>query len=126
MVKGFAYIMGGATIPIPNTAGRKCNESLLSAFLNVGFHSSHTDCKGNGDVEIVDDLCGGQFDLHFCSLDCLQQFFNHLVQTLRVQIGKEEKVKKGRETEKKGRKTGTQRGRIVASNKSRNNRRQRR
>ena len=52
------------------------------AFLNVGFHGVNPDMSDSADIEIVNDLPGGQFDLSFCSLACLRSWFIGLVDQL--------------------------------------------
>jgi hypothetical protein len=82
------YIMAGALVPIQSTGRRARAERQMEGFFNVGVHTSDTECRGNADLEIVRDLKGGQFDLQFCSLDCLQEFFNFLVEQLRTESSK--------------------------------------
>ena len=48
-------------------------------FMHCGIHTKRSDCIGNVDVAIVDLPDQEQFDLLFCSLECLQNFFLSIV-----------------------------------------------
>ncbi|MCZ6873802.1 MAG: hypothetical protein O7G88_09765 [bacterium] len=86
----FAGIGGGALlmdddVDSINLAGHK-------AFLELFFHGAHPemgeevgDPDRNRRVQIIKDVEGGQFDLYFCSTDCLRAFFNRCVDELEQQ-----------------------------------------
>ena len=66
----------------------------LSGFLHVTIHGAHD--RGSGkykevfhSVDIVSHSQNGQFDLHFCSLDCLQMFFNKIVESLASKLNQD-------------------------------------
>ena len=76
---GFVYLCGGA---IPQEE----SDLNLLGFLHVGFHSATTECIGSTDLDIVENLRGGQFDFGFCSSPCLRQFFSSIVDQLEAQL----------------------------------------
>lgn len=75
---GVAYISAGAV-----------NEDMTcetAAFFQIGFHSNAADVSGSGEVDVIQDLHGGQFDLGFCSTSCLRTFFSTLVDELDARL----------------------------------------
>lgn len=90
---GLVYLSAGAVVDVDPDA-EVADEPQMEAFFHIGYHSPAADCSGNADVEVVDHLAGGQFDLGFCSTVCLKQFFSDLVLELETRKEKEgEKVK---------------------------------
>lgn len=84
---GIAYLSGGASLLDPSGM----NDLAIppeqhQAFLRVGFHSSSIDVSGCGDVELANDLPGGQFDLQFCTLECLKKWFLDAIEKVQSQI----------------------------------------
>jgi hypothetical protein len=75
MRSGLVYCNAGA---MPESDG---GPELL-AFWQVGYHSAAVDCEGSRNVDLVDSLRGGQFDLNFCSTACLRRFFTYVVDAL--------------------------------------------
>lgn len=75
---GVVYLCGGAT---PQE-----DDPNLLGFLHVGFHSASTECIGSTDLDIVENLRGGQFDFSFCSTPCLRQFLSSIVDQLEAQL----------------------------------------
>ncbi len=85
----FIFINGGALKRSGQNSLSMCNE--LSGFLNIIVHGSHNQGIGlyrniHIDLPIVADATNGQFDIHFCSLECLQTFFNQIIQTLALKL----------------------------------------
>lgn len=74
---GSAYITGGATVDLLAHP-----QLTLTAFFSVGFHGKNPEMADSGDVEIVHDLNGGQFDIRFCSIGCLRNFLAEVVDRL--------------------------------------------
>lgn len=58
--------------------------TACDAFWNVGVHTSATDGLGNVDIQILETPGLEQFNLTFCSIECLQQFFIEIIGTLEV------------------------------------------
>jgi len=71
-----AYISGGAYWDVSELS---VEDHVIPAFLNVGIHGARSDVKDSGNVDIISDLVGGQFDLAFCSTSCLRSWFNSVV-----------------------------------------------
>jgi hypothetical protein len=46
----------------------------LRAFLHLGFHGRDPDMRDSADVSVVADLHGGQFDLQWCSVECMREW----------------------------------------------------
>ena len=55
---------------------------LLSGFLTLGYQSAHA----SADMVVVSDVAGGQFDLDFCSAECMRGFFDEAVSALEKRI----------------------------------------
>lgn len=75
MSKQFVGLSGGAVFP-------DGDQHLLKGFLHVFVHTDSTEMVGCKDLSIVEDSSGGQFELAFCSTDCLSAFFKSVVETL--------------------------------------------
>jgi hypothetical protein len=80
---GIAYLSAGAVLEsrIDEMKEDFCN---IEAFFSVYFHTIASDGAGGGEVNVVDSLRGGQFDLGFCSTSCLRKFFNIIVDELDI------------------------------------------
>lgn len=70
MREGVAYISGGADLRDARNRN-SVRTPRLKAFLAIGFHGKEVDVSDSFNAAIVSELAGGQFDLQFCSLDCL-------------------------------------------------------
>ncbi len=68
---GVAYVSAGALL-VDQSQKDSVHDNHHRAFMNVGFHGSQSDMSDSADVEVVNDLPGGQFYLSFCSLVCLK------------------------------------------------------
>ena len=78
---GVAYVSGGALL-LDTKSLNSIHDSRHRAFMNVGFHGAASDMSDSADIEVVNDLPGGQFDLSFCSLPCLRSWFIGIVNQL--------------------------------------------
>ena len=79
----FAYIGAGALLLSPDGQDSIYTDRL-QAFLNVGFHSSDPDMKGSANISVIDDLQGGQFDLQWCTIRCMREWFDSLFQQVEM------------------------------------------
>jgi hypothetical protein len=87
-VSGIAYIAGGAYYAGNNDAIEKELYHCLG-FLNVGFHGNPDIIST--DICIVDDVSGGQYDISFCSLECMKQWFNCIIDRITLEINQRKK-----------------------------------
>jgi hypothetical protein len=71
-----AYIMAGACWDSDELS---VDARVIQAFLNIGVHGARSDVKDSADLQIIRDLQGGQFDLNFCSTNCLRDWLNSVV-----------------------------------------------
>ena len=78
---GLAYVEGGALLR-DEMELNNIHDNRHRAFLNVGFHGVNPDMSDSADIDVVNDLPGGQFDLSFCSLACLKSWFIGIVDHL--------------------------------------------
>jgi hypothetical protein len=78
---GLVYVEGGALL-LDESELNSIHSNRHRAFLNVGFHGVNPGMSDSADIEIVNDLPGGQFNLSFCSLACLRSWFIGLVDQL--------------------------------------------
>jgi hypothetical protein len=87
----FAVLGGGALLKSGDGASGPSSE--LEGFLHFSWHGAHDGGQGRdpgayGCTEVVRDVIGGQFDLYFCSTDCLRSFLNACVDDLEQKIRK--------------------------------------
>ena len=85
---GFAYLSAGALL-LSEDGQDSLHPDRLQGFLHVGFHGTDPDMRDSSDVEVVDSLRGGQFDLNWCSVSCMRAWLLKLLAEveLRVQRG---------------------------------------
>lgn len=82
---GFAYMSGGALL-IDNVSDDSCRTSKMEAFFGIGFHGNDVDVRDSVHAQIVHDLLSDQFDICFCSLQCLKDWLNQLLDTLQSEL----------------------------------------
>ena len=82
---GFASISGGA-ICISDDGKASIHSDRLQGFLNIGFPVSYSSMNASDDVLVVDDAVGGQFDLQWCSIKCMREWLNDLINTIETQV----------------------------------------
>jgi hypothetical protein len=76
--QGFAYLSAGALLRSDDGLNSD-QPDHLQGFLRVGYHSSDPGMRGSSDVPVVDELVGGQFDLQWCSVGCMREWFLKLL-----------------------------------------------
>lgn len=86
---GFAYLMGGANL-LSKDQQNSLTHDRLEGFLHLGFHGRDADASGSADILVVDDVVGGQFDLHWCSVRCMRAWLTKLLDTLEADISHEQ------------------------------------
>lgn len=62
------------------------DDRLLEAHFHIGVHTQHSDMTGCVDLDVVKELVGGQFDLGFCSTNCLREFLLSMVAELESKV----------------------------------------
>lgn len=85
----FIVINGGA-MKIVNDDFKELSFDL-AGFFSIHFFGAHDNGTGEyagkyASVDVVKDSGGGQFDIHFCSITCLEAFFARIVHALRDKI----------------------------------------
>jgi hypothetical protein len=88
--RGVAYISGGALV-IDKASGDSIDPSTmgllkLEAFLGIGFHSGDAEVRDSVHADIVDDLLSDQFEISFCSFQCLKSWLNQLLDGLQSEL----------------------------------------
>lgn len=68
---GFAYLSAGA-LHLSADGRESLNSDRDQAFLHFGFHGRNIEMRDSTDVSVVSELQGGQFDLQWCSVDCMR------------------------------------------------------
>ena len=65
----------------------------LAGFLSLFYHSGES---GENDqyLDIVELSRNGQFEFYFCSIECLQEFFNQIIEKIKTKCGFELEKKK--------------------------------
>lgn len=85
-----AILIGGALLmDRSNDSGRMSDD--LDGFLTLTWHGAHE--KGEGkdreiyaSVDLAENTRGGQFEVYFCSTDCLRSYLNFCVDELEKKI----------------------------------------
>jgi hypothetical protein len=82
----FAWLNG-----IGNSMDPKATVSL-----SIGFHGRHDEGHDGpgGNVEIVQEAGGAQFEFYYCSTRCLRRFFGKCVDELETRIKEDRKRKR--------------------------------
>ncbi|MDW8244784.1 MAG: hypothetical protein RMJ88_16370 [Thermogemmata sp.] len=82
--QGVVYLSAGAVSEIVVDEDKPM--PTLEAFFYVGYHGSAVDCSDCADITVIDALEGGQFDIYFCSVQCLERFFLDIVDELKKKL----------------------------------------
>jgi hypothetical protein len=82
---GVAYLSAGA-LWLDDELENSIHDDRHLAFMHVGYHGSRADVLDSADIEVKEDVPGGQFDLSFCSLNCLKLWFVQMVDSLESQV----------------------------------------
>ena len=89
-VGAVVYLMGGAVIDSNTTEDLGLHDQDIKGFLHIGYHGNPDVISA--DVKVVRDSSGGQFDLNFCSLECLRHWFLEVVQYLESEIANRKQI----------------------------------
>ncbi|WP_435263863.1 hypothetical protein [Tenacibaculum sp. nBUS_03] len=76
----FYVLNGGALEKINNDTS--IPSDIMEGFLSVQYHSGENSENYGFNIDIVDESKGGQFDIYFCSTNCMKEFFNQLIDTI--------------------------------------------
>lgn len=92
----FVHIGGGALLEYPDEDETFGSSEKMLVFFHVGWHGAHPEDGGVGkdpdtyvNLNIANDVEGGQFELYFCSTKCLREFLNSCVDKLEDEIKKQ-------------------------------------
>ena len=94
-----AILIGGALLmDRTNDSGRMSDD--LDGFLTLTWHGAHDTGVGKdrgiyASVDLAENTRGGQFEVYFCSTNCLRSYLNFCVDELEKKI--EEKRSGGNE-----------------------------
>lgn len=83
---GVAYLSGGALL-LSKDGRNSIDSARLRAFLHFGFHGVDPEMHDSGDVQIVANLQGGQFDLQWCSIACMRAWLLSVLDEVERQAG---------------------------------------
>jgi hypothetical protein len=97
---GSAYFNFGAVIDVSDMEKKRINESIMESFCDIGYHGIRSDDKDSAMVTIKEkEIIGGQQDISFCSLVCLREWLNGIVDYLEHESGQSKSSKsRGRHT----------------------------
>jgi hypothetical protein len=89
----FAVLGGGALLQARD--GSAGPSEKMEGFFHLSWHGAHSNDGGEGKdpdivgtVDIVRNVQGGQFEIYFCSTECLRNFLNYCVDSLEIQLQK--------------------------------------
>ena len=86
---GAAYLAGGALLLSKDRQNSR-HPDRLEGFLHVGFHETDPEMRDSGDIMVVDQISGGQFDLRWCSVRCTRAWWMQLLDALETDSGSED------------------------------------
>lgn len=75
------YVLNGGALEKVNK-NTSMSSDILEGFLSVQYHSGEKNKNPGVNIDIVEKSKGGQFDIYFCSTNCMRQFFNKLIDTI--------------------------------------------
>ncbi len=81
MTTGSAYLMAGA-LHLTADGRDSLHSDRVQAYMNIGYHGRKSDMSDSADTIVVTDLHGGQFDLEWCSISCMREWFLKLFQEI--------------------------------------------
>lgn len=87
--KGVAYLSGGGLL-LSKDGQNSIHLTRLKGFMHVGFHGKDPAMRDSADVTVVDDVTDGQFDLQWCSIQCMREWLSHLLDEVEARIGRED------------------------------------
>jgi len=82
LITEFIVLNGGALKIIDKDHSIMSDD--MEGFLSLTYHGG--ELGGDASVEIVEYSQNGQFDIYFCSFECLQTFFNRIVEELKQKM----------------------------------------
>ncbi len=77
--------MGGADL-LSADDGDSIQTRRLKGFLDIGFHGRDPEMRDSGGFTLVKDVPYGQFDLNWCSIECMRKTLNQLLDDLERSI----------------------------------------
>lgn len=86
---GTAYLMAGALL-LSKDGQDSLHVDRLKAFMHVGFHGKDSATCASGDVTVVGNVSGGQFDLQWCSISCMRKWLTELLDDVEATIGRKD------------------------------------
>ena len=98
-----AILSAGALLMNRKTQSGGMSDNL-DGVMSLTWHGAHDGGVGRNreiytSVYVADSVRGGQFDLYFCSTDCLRRFLNECVDALDAKVAKETlKMKRAKTT----------------------------
>lgn len=63
-------------------SGTMVNSDSVDTEFSIGYHGADVEVRDSVHVTIVESLHHEQFDLNFCSLECLRTWFNSVIDSL--------------------------------------------
>ncbi|HYG36401.1 MAG TPA: hypothetical protein VEC99_16525 [Clostridia bacterium] len=90
-----AILMGGALLIDRETDSGGMSDDL-DGFLSLSWHGAHAGGVGayaglQASIDIARDTRGGQFEIYFCSTDCLRAYLNFCVDKLEQRVKEQSK-----------------------------------
>ena len=76
------FVLNGGALKIIDKDHSIMSEDI-EGFLSLVYHAGEKSNGNGAAVEIVEYSQNGQFDIYFCSLECLQIFFNRIIEELK-------------------------------------------
>ncbi|MBI3914762.1 MAG: hypothetical protein HY327_11345 [Chloroflexi bacterium] len=96
---GMAVLNAGAMRKVGKERYEMANDT--AAFFTLTWHGDHSDASKEhafATIDVADMVESGQFDLYFCSTDCLRGFLNYCVDELEQRVKKKPRKKRRSKT----------------------------
>jgi hypothetical protein len=84
--------LGSSFFVLHGGALKKVNEEFfistddLVGFLSLSYHPGEDSKVSGATLDIVENSRLGQFDIYFCSIDCMRAFFNKSIDKLEAKL----------------------------------------
>lgn len=79
------FILNGGALKKVNEENFISTDDFVG-FLNLTFHAGEDSKVSGATLDIVENSKFGQFDIYFCSTDCMRIFFNKSIDQLETKL----------------------------------------
>jgi endogenous inhibitor of DNA gyrase (YacG/DUF329 family) len=81
------FVLNGGALKIIDKDHSTMSDDM-EGFFSLTYHGGEKSGENGTSFDIVEFSRNGQFDIYFCSIECLQIFFNRIVDELKQKMEK--------------------------------------